>query len=295
MAPKITLRQLRQLLNKYLETYSTSGEVEMWIRMLIEHHTGIGWQQWVTDPELRISSETASAIRQDAEELRRGKPIQYILGSAHFYGRDFYVNPAVLIPRRETEELMVWIRDSLKGEIFSKDPLQILDIGTGSGCIPISLACEWKMMNYRPQISATDISPDALAIARKNAQLFGTDIQWLEADIFTMTEKYFSNLDIVISNPPYVREAEKAKMEARVTDYEPGLALFVPDDDPLRYYEQIGRLAAKWLRPGGFLFFEINEAFGKELEVVVENLGFEEIIVKKDLQGKDRMLRCRAS
>ena len=211
MSQKISLTQFKQDLLHTLVRYTDRGEAEMWVRMLVEHHTGMDHRQWMLNPSVKVSQTQVTAILKNVESLKEGRPIQYILGKAHFYGRDFYVNPSVLIPRRETEELMVWIRDSVKGEILSKDPLQILDIGTGSGCIPISLACEWEMMDYHPQITATDISPNALEVAKNNASKFGVNIQWMEADIFAMSEEDFSSLDMVISNPSLCQGKGKSR------------------------------------------------------------------------------------
>jgi release factor glutamine methyltransferase len=212
------------------------------------------------------------------EQLLSGTPIQYVLGFAPFYGREFFVSPAVLIPRNETEELVHLIIKENSGK-----GLRILDIGTGSGCIPISLALEME----GPKVFGVDISEEALKVAEQNAKSLGASLEFLKLDI--LTEKIpVGNLDILVSNPPYVRYSEKSMMHRNVLDHEPHLALFVFDEDPLLFYRVIGEKAKKVLKPKGKLYFEINEALGKDIQKLLESLGYSQVRVLKDLNGKER-------
>lgn len=215
------------------------------------------------------------------ENLMVGMPIQYILGKAPFYGREFEVSPAVLIPRNETEELVhLILRENPKPE------LRIMDIGTGSGCIPITLDLELN----NPAVFGLDISEEALKIASRNAFLLHSKVKFSRLDI--LKEKLpFKDLDIIVSNPPYVLYSEKELMHTNVLAHEPHLALFVYDDDPLLFYRVISQKAKKALKQGGKLYFEINEAFGKETKELMENLGFGEVTIFEDLNGKERMIR----
>lgn len=215
------------------------------------------------------------------ENLMAGKPIQYILGKAPFYGREFEVSPSVLIPRNETEELVHLI---LKEN--PKEGLRILDIGTGSGCIPITLDLEMD----GPTVFGIDISDEALEIASRNAVLLHSKTVFSRLDILK-EELPYQDLDIIVSNPPYVRHSEKEQMHTNVLAYEPHLALFVFDEDPLLFYRVISQKAKKALNFGGKLYFEINEAFGKETKKLMEDMGYEEVKIFEDLNGKERMVR----
>lgn len=223
------------------------------------------------------------------ERLQAGEPVQHVLGAGHFYGRDFLVSPAVLIPRQETEELLVWVRDTF---LPTAQPLNGMDIGTGSGCLPISLELEWREKGQMASLIGLEVSAEALAIARANQQRLGTKVEWVEKDILNASDRDYENLDFIVSNPPYVPESEKANMMKQVRDFEPELALFVPDDDPIRFYKQIAELGLFWLKPGGWLFFEVHIDHG---EAVREFMGrsYEEVSLRKDLQGRWRMLRAR--
>jgi len=222
-----------------------------------------------------------SGLTLAMENLMVGMPIQYILGKAPFYGREFEVSPAVLIPRNETEELAHLI---LKEN--PKPGLRIMDIGTGSGCIPITLDLELN----DPAVFGLDISGEALKIASRNAFLLHSKVEFSRLDIL-QDELPFEDLDIIVSNPPYVRYSEKELMHTNVLAHEPHLALFVYDDDPLLFYRVISQKAKKALKQGGKLYFEINEAFGKETKELMENLGFGEVKIFEDLNGKERMIR----
>lgn len=223
-------------------------------------------------------------------ELKTGKPIQYILGKTEFFGLPFLVNPLVLIPRPETEELVEWILATIKGNHLQSG--KILDIGTGSGCIPIAL----KKNAPDFDLSAVDISSSALATAQSNASLNQVDIEFIKDDILNPTSQISdlkSQISIIVSNPPYVTLTDKKQMHINVVDFEPHNALFVPEDDPLIFYRAIADFALSALiKPNGFLFFEINESLGKETVQLLGLKGFKNIELKKDMSGRDRMIRC---
>ena len=224
-----------------------------------------------------ISLNHENKINLIINNLKLDKPIQYILGKANFFNLSFFVNKYVLIPRPETEELINWILENK----FNK----VLEIGTGSGCISISLA-----KNSSANISAIDISSNAIKIARKNADNYKLDINFLCEDVFTFKtdEKY----DLIVSNPPYALESEKKKMHNNVLNFEPHNALFVKETDPLLFYNFISVFASQHLNSNGFLFFEINEMFENEIILILKRNNFVNIELKKDLNGKDRMIKA---
>ena len=212
--------------------------------------------------------------------LQKNEPIQYIRGFAEFCGRKFKVAPGVLIPRSETAELVELIVKENPGA------RHLLDIGTGSGCIAISL--DKNLPDAK--VDAWDISEEALAIARKNNEELDAQVTFRRQDVFSADGMQGTSYDIIVSNPPYVTETEKTEMEANVLDWEPGLALFVPDEDPLRFYRQIAELGRKLLRPGGKLYFEINQAYGQDMIRMIEMNQYRDVRVIKDIFGKDRIL-----
>jgi release factor glutamine methyltransferase len=220
------------------------------------------------------------------EKLKIQIPIQYIIGTTHFYGLEFFVDENVLIPRPETEELVDWIV-KLNSKLSKKKNLKILDIGTGSGCIAISLAKNIP----NSEVFAIDVSENALAIAKKNAILNKVPVTFLHKNILE-TKDLSQKFDIIVSNPPYVRNLEKAEIKPNVLDNEPHLALFVPDNDPLIFYKKIAELAAANLNPNGQLFFEINQYLGKETQELLESIGLKNIELRKDIYGNDRMIAC---
>jgi release factor glutamine methyltransferase len=231
--------------------------------------------------DLKVENELKSVI----EQLREEKPIQYILSEAYFFGYKFFVNASVLIPRPETEELVGWILESLSS--LSLMGKKALDIGTGSGCIPVAL----KKNAHELELHGLDISSEALEVAARNALSNNVEIKFIRADIFTLQSADI--YDIIVSNPPYIKEVEKAQMHENVLAYEPHTALFVSDEDPLVFYKQIAEFSKKNLSPDGFLFFEINAGLGMEMEQMLAEKGFKEILLRKDMQGKDRMIRCQ--
>ncbi|APA94086.1 peptide chain release factor N(5)-glutamine methyltransferase [Myroides odoratimimus] len=217
------------------------------------------------------------------EELKQEKPIQYIFGQAYFYGLTFKVNEFTLIPRAETEELVEWIINSVN----PSKPVRILDIGTGSGCIGITLANELPLA----RVTLMDVSDKALEIAKQNAVSNGVAVETVLQDVLQL-EKLKSQYDIIVSNPPYVRNLEKVEIKKNVLDYEPHLALFVEDNDPLIFYRKIALLANNNLQTGGMLFYEINQYLGEETKTLFESLDFTGVELRKDMVGNDRMIKA---
>jgi release factor glutamine methyltransferase len=216
-------------------------------------------------------------------ELKKKNPIQYILGKADFYGMVLQVNPSVLIPRPETEELVDWVLKEFKNKA-----IDILDVCTGSGCIAIAL----KKHLVQAKVAAVDISSEAIDIAKNNSKKLGADIKFKEADALNLTQHIGTNsFDVIVSNPPYVLPDEKETMNENVLLYEPQEALFVPENDPLLFYKAIAQFAKTGSKKVA-LYFEINETKGIELSALLGQMGFTDIIVKKDINGKDRMLKC---
>lgn len=250
---------------------------------LLEDTLGLKKNDILTDAEAEISSPEWKNLHHRTDRLKTGEPIQHILGYAYFFDRKFRVSSAVLIPRQETEELVNWVLKS-----SGSGNLSVLDIGTGSGVIPISLAAD----NPKMKCEGWDISTEALDIAKLNSQLLEVPVFFKQQDIFraaTQQKRY----DIIVSNPPYIPEMEKVQMAKNVVDFEPEIALYVPDEDPLRFYESIIFFAKSHLFEEGSLFFEINEKFGSEVISLLSDNGFTEIELRLDLNGKDRMVRGR--
>jgi len=252
-------------------------EITSWHYISIEYLLGYNRSDCIVNANHEISNENADKIKVIVAELKTQKPIQYILGETEFYGLKFKVNKHTLIPRPETEELVDWI---LK-ENFSS----ALDVGTGSGCIPIALA-----KNTNSKVLAIDISEDALLIAEENAKNNKVEIDFILQDILQTNS--LPKIDLIVSNPPYVLNSEKAKMQANVLDFEPELALFVEDENPLIFYKKIADLAFGALNDNGKLFFEINEQFGNETIEMLTDIGFVNIELKKDMNDKDRMIKA---
>ncbi len=264
-----------------------SRETESIALLVLEEITGISRAKLKAFPEEDIMGEASEKIQSILEELKTGKPVQYILGSTEFYGLNFLVNPATLIPRPETEELVEWVLDSFKSKAESQKPVFILDIGTGSGCIAITL--KKKLPNAL--VTAIDISAEALHTAKQNAIINEVEVNFVQDDILN-TKLSAKKFDIIISNPPYVTLDDKMLMHQNVTGFEPHSALFVPEHDPLIFYKAIADFAAERLNNNGLLFFEINESFGKETVELLNNKQFNSILLRKDMTGRDRMIRA---
>lgn len=271
-------------IRKELSGIYSTDEIESLIFLIFEKLKGYSRTQFLLAKEEILTPEDQSEIDKIVLRLKNQEPIQYILGETEFYGLPFYAVSGVLIPRPETEELVQWIIQENK----NTSPT-ILDIGTGSGCIAISL----RKNIPQSTVLACDISPVCLETALLNAALNSAELSVIEFDILNSVPKFeFPKLDILVSNPPYVRETEKLLMERNVLGYEPELALFVPDSDPLIFYSRIADFAQVHLKNGARLYFEINEAFGMECSEMLRGKGFSEITLKKDINGKDRMIGC---
>ena len=247
-------------------------ELAYWV---IEETTGLTRTQILTECK---GTQIIPNIEIILQKLRAHEPIQYIFGHTEWRGLDLLVTPATLIPRPETAELIDWILESCD----RSKPLHVLDIGTGSGCIAIALKKSAPLW----QVIGIDISPDALEIAHENAKRNSVEVEWTQTDILSPITNYrFPILDIIVSNPPYICHREKANMDARVLDYEPHSALFVPDDEPLLFYRRIAAM-----KSAKSLYFEINEAYGKEVCDMLKELGYTDIQLKHDIYGKPRMV-----
>lgn len=235
---------------------------------------------YVLDEPLDLDEEQGERIEESITRLLRFEPIQYIQRKARFLGRDFHVEPGVLIPRPETEELV----ERMLKEVPAK--ARIADIGTGSGCIAVTLALEVP----GAQVQAWDISEAALQVAKQNAQALQANVDFIQRDVLVWEPDERETLDIIVSNPPYVTEAERGEMEPNVLLYEPEGALFVPNNDPLRFYRRIGQLGRDLLVPGGKLYFEINRAYGEETCALLRRQGYTDVHTDKDLSGNDRFV-----
>ena len=262
-----------------------SGEAESFFYLILEEKHQLKRLDLALNPDLTFSNEEVQRWNSILDSLQKEIPIQYLLGKTSFYGLDFEVNPAVLIPRPETEELVEWII-RCNSKIERLKDLKILDIGTGSGCIAISLAK--NIVNA--EVFAIDVSEKALATAQKNAEINQVKVTFLEKNILE-TDDLKQQFDIIVSNPPYVRELEKQEIKKNVLDNEPHLALFVADNDALIFYRKIAELAQKNLSPNGQLFFEINQYLGKEMLELLEKMNFKNIELRQDIYGNDRMIR----
>lgn len=247
--------------------------------------------------DLELNYEQWQNLDRIISELKTGKPVQYILGHTEFFGLTFKVTPSVLIPRPETEELVEWILlESQNSKLKSQKPFKILDVGTGSGCIPVTL----KKHLPDAEVSGLDVSLDALKTAQQNAELNSVDVKFIDGDILNQGTAILNNVksgglemfDIIVSNPPYVTEREKGDMHNNVLGFEPHLALFVKDNDPLVFYNAIADFALRQLEKGGLLFFEINENFGEQTVELLIHKQFKNIELRKDMRGRDRMVKA---
>ena len=290
------------------------------MRILLEDLFGIDWNQQLMNPDMRIDEHQHYLLGEAVKRLLAGEPVQYVTGLARFNDLLLKVSPAVLIPRPETEELVqkictsslpchspaahvipaeesarvwnLWVagckEESMAAVYMDSPSIRIWDIGTGSGCIAIALA------KYFPhaEVIAFDVSEEALQIARENAESNGANVTFVHDDVLNPTSEYFNqSVDLVVSNPPYVCDSERAAMEANVLDWEPEKALFVPDDDPLRFYRQILALAKKQLNPDGQVWFEVNERMGEEMLSLCHKIGFSNAEVLEDFAGKSRLVK----
>jgi len=272
----------KKLIEQSLSPFYCQQEIESFTKLIFEKITGFSRLQQHINQHETISAANLAQIKEIVNRLIRFEPIQYILGETEFYGLPIKVNPEVLIPRPETEELVDWIIH----ETHPRNPV-ILDIGTGSGCIPIALSKNIPGAS----VEGWDISTGALLVAKKNADLNQVKIDFIYADVLNLiypAKKH--RYDIIVSNPPYVMASEQCLMNKNVIDYEPHIALFVTDSDPLVFYSAIADLAINLLNPCGKLYFEINEQFGNEISKLLATKAFKNIVLKKDINGKERMI-----
>ena len=283
------LKDYRIHFTKELESIYPKTEIDTFFFLLIEEYLELQRIDLTLQPALEIPSEKYGLLNTALARLKKEEPIQYILGKTEFYGYPFKVNENTLIPRPETEELVEWILNEVKELDLenNKQKLSILDIGTGTGCIPISLKKEFPSL----KVNAIDVSEEALKVAQENALLNETEVTFIHQDILK-TESLPKQYDVIVSNPPYVRELEKIEIKNNVLENEPHLALFVDNDNPLIFYKKIADLAIKSLTKNGVLFFEINQYLGSETIEMLKRKGFTKVELRKDLFGNNRMIKA---
>jgi release factor glutamine methyltransferase len=279
-----TIKDIRFYLVKELLGIYQETEIRSLADIIIRTVIGITKLHQLYDNGYLVTGQQAEKILKIAEELKTGKPVQYILGETTFYNCTIKVNGSTLIPRSETEELVDLIVRENKGYQGN-----IIDFGTGSGCIAIALAANLPLS----VLTGIEISDEAICIAQENARLNNVHVSFIKDDIFTLDSEVVSKAGIIVSNPPYVRNSEKFLMNKNVLNFEPHLALFVTDSDPLIYYNAILKLADKLLLRGGRLYFEINEMMGKSLILLLESFDYSEIEIVADLNNKERIIKGR--
>ncbi|SMC76142.1 peptide chain release factor N(5)-glutamine methyltransferase [Cellulophaga tyrosinoxydans] len=277
------LKEIKNIFHLELDAIYSPEEVNSFFYMLIEHFLGLERFILALEPNLIITKDEEAPLFEALSRLKLEIPIQHIIGKTHFMDLEFLVDKNVLIPRPETEDLVRWIFDDIKNH---QEAITILDIGTGSGCIPIAL----KKQLPNAKVATLDISDKALKIATQNAKNNSVQIEFIHANILEI-DKLHQKFDIIVSNPPYVRELEKKEMHKNVLQHEPELALFVSDEDPLLFYRKIASFAVNNLNDGGALYFEINQYLGKETKQLLDSTNFSDIELRQDLFGNDRMLK----
>lgn len=276
---------MKEIIESLRETYDEDESAAIG-RIIMEDIIGVPAYQLPLNAEVELSDYEETILWETVARLKNHEPVQYVTGKCHFYGRVFKVNPSVLIPRPETEELVDLVINRHKDQ----DDLRVVDIGTGSGCIAISLAAELQTA----QVLAVDISDTALAISNENAGLNFVSLKTKLLDI-TSQPLPTAQFDIIVSNPPYITDSERRLMHENVLEHEPGLALFVPNEDPLKFYAHIAQQGQHALRDGGWIYCEINEHFGAETAALFEKHGYPKVTVHRDMQGKDRIISCQYS
>ena len=267
-----------------LKGYYPDSEALALAKMLLVEVFGFSTLELYGGKDKEFSEKHRSVLTEMIRRLQKNEPIQYIIGIESFFGLTFEVNPNVLIPRPETQELVSWIIEDYQ----SDESIRILDIGTGSGCIPISLA---KQLS-KAEVESWDISEGALEVASRNCERNGVKVLLRQKDVLKAAPEG-DLYDVIVSNPPYITNKEKTDMEANVLDWEPSLALFVPDEDPLLFYRKIAQLGCDMLKEGGSLYFEINRAYGEETILMLKELEYAQIELKKDSWGNDRMIKAK--
>ncbi len=278
------LREIKKIFHKELASLYPKEEIDSFFNLMISHYLGLERFVLVLKPNLVIDKKEEQLFFQGLAALAEGIPLQYVLSETEFMGLKFFLNKEVLIPRPETEELVQWV---LNDYVDSEQPLRILDIGTGSGCIAISLA---KGL-IKSQVTAVDVSAEALAIAIRNARNNDLSIQFEVMDILENEDFPIRKYDIIVSNPPYVKLSEKSLMHQNVLNHEPHLALFVPDSSPLKFYKAIIQFSKKSLVENGKLYLEINETEGEGIKALLEENSFKNVEIRKDIFGKIRMAK----
>ena len=285
------MQQFLKDLQTSLKGEYSESEIHVLGMLILEKLTGFSRIWLLIHKELKLNDEQNIIASQYLERLKNHEPIQYILGETEFYGLKFKVNPSVLIPRPETEELVEWVKPPHppRGGFLSGTPT-LLDVGTGSGCIAVALKKKFPSAN----VSAMDISPEALALAKENAALNEVNIEFIQDDILhpAATDRKW---DVIVSNPPYIPASEQRYLHKNVTDFEPHLALFVQDNDPLIFYRKIAEFALSHLTAGGRLYVEIHQSLGRQCCQLLESMGFQLVELRKDLSGNDRMISSFAS
>jgi len=283
------IKQYRTHFIKELSSLYDAYEAESFFYLILENKHKLRQIDLALNHELTFTDADLTVWKALLEQLKKEVPIQYLLGKTNFYGLDFEVNENVLIPRPETEELVEWIINENKKEDKPKK-IRVLDIGTGSGCIAVSLAKNLP----NAEVFGIDVSKKAIETAKRNAIYNNVDVTFLFQDILD-TDLLTCNFDIIVSNPPYIRNLEKEEIRKNVLDYEPHLALFVDDNDALIFYRKIATLAKGSLFENGKLYFEINQYLGKEMTDLLEKMNFENIELRKDIYSNDRMISCKVS
>jgi len=280
------VKQLIDKLQTALSGIYEGHELTAIIRTICCDMLGISSTAYYLKEEVTLTTEQGTLLQGIIDRLRQGEPLQYIEGKAPFCGMEFAVNSSVLIPRPETAELADWI----VCEHATQHP-RILDLGTGSGCIAIALSKQLPQAT----IEACDISAEALTIAKENARMNEAPVSFFTHDMLDLGTPLPHSYDILVSNPPYIRQSEAADMSIQVTEWEPHTALFVPDDDALRFYRAIAELGqTEALRPGGHIYVEINQALGKETVALFEAYGYQDVELRKDIYGNERMIGVRS-
>lgn len=278
-----TIGEINKTFKNRLKNSYPENEIRAFVEILLEHYAGLSKTDMLLKAADNLASEIIMQMEQALGRLEKNEPVQYIIGETEFYDLKLKVNPSVLIPRPETEELVHWVIKNHKkdGEI------RILDIGTGSGCIPLAL----KKNLPDAEVFAVDISEEALNMAKANAKLNNLDVLFSKLDILKEnTDGELGEFDIIVSNPPYVRKKEKELMHQNVLENEPHLALFVDDNDALVFYRAIVNFSTKHLKPEGFIYFEINESYGEEVVSLLKIYNYQNIKLRKDINGKHRMI-----
>jgi release factor glutamine methyltransferase len=287
----MTFREAERIFTDRLNPVYDRREAASLAWLSISHICKIERAEYLNLKDTEIPADKYESLLNILGELETGKPLQYVIGETEFYGLTFKVNPSVLIPRPETEELVDWIISDIRNSKTPIKGLKIIDIGTGSGCIPISL----KKNLPENQLFALDVSHEALDVSKQNAVLNQTEVNFIQGDILNLLNKEINDekFGIIVSNPPYVTEVEKQQMQPNVLEYEPHLALFVPNNDPLIFYRAIAVFALKHSDKNGYLYLEINENLGEETVQLLKQMGFKSIELRQDLSGKDRMIRSQ--